>query len=103
MLTPVAPPFPPFVCTSCLPFQDALAAFRATLRPTLPKEPTRPTKKLLDERRLPSFLNGRRLRDYQEVSLHWMLGNYRGEAGAGGGWEPRNCILGDEVGVGGVG
>ena len=37
---------------------------------------------------VPSFLNGRTLRDYQIDSLHWMISNLR---------KKRNCILGDEM------
>lgn len=37
---------------------------------------------------VPDFLNGRSLRDYQQVSLQWMVANWS---------ENRNCILGDEV------
>lgn len=38
---------------------------------------------------VPEFCNGRQLRDYQKVSLQWMVSNWN--AGT-------NCILGDEVG-----
>ena len=37
---------------------------------------------------VPSFLNGRALRDYQVDSLHWMISNLR---------QKRSCILGDEM------
>ena len=37
---------------------------------------------------LPDFLNGRVLRDYQTVSLRWMMENFR---------DNRSCILGDEM------
>ena len=37
---------------------------------------------------VPSFLNGRVLRDYQVDSLHWMISNLR---------QKRSCILGDEM------
>ena len=37
---------------------------------------------------VPDFLNGRVLRDYQIVSLHWMMENFRNR---------RSCILGDEM------
>ncbi|CAK0786707.1 hypothetical protein CVIRNUC_009921 [Coccomyxa viridis] len=40
---------------------------------------------------VPSFLNGRALRDYQVDSLHWMISNLR---------QKRSCILGDEMGLG---
>ncbi|KXZ48712.1 hypothetical protein GPECTOR_26g615 [Gonium pectorale] len=40
---------------------------------------------------LPSFCNGRNLRDYQQVSVRWMVNNYV---------QRRNCILGDEMGLG---
>ncbi|KAG2496454.1 hypothetical protein HYH03_005678 [Edaphochlamys debaryana] len=40
---------------------------------------------------LPTFCNGRTLREYQKVSVRWMVNNYlRG----------LNCILGDEMGLG---
>lgn len=38
---------------------------------------------------VPDFCNGRQLRDYQRVSLDWMVSNWAVR---------RNCILGDEVG-----
>ena len=37
---------------------------------------------------VPSFLNGRQLRDYQRESLKWMMANFRVQ---------KNCILGDEM------
>jgi SNF2 family DNA or RNA helicase len=37
---------------------------------------------------VPDFLNGRKLRDYQIESLHWMIQNLRRKI---------NCILGDEM------
>ena len=37
---------------------------------------------------VPSFLNGRALRNYQVDSLHWMISNLR---------QKRSCILGDEM------
>ena len=37
---------------------------------------------------VPDFLNGRKLRDYQIESLHWMIDNFR---------HKKNCILGDEM------
>ncbi|KAK9793449.1 hypothetical protein WJX73_007753 [Symbiochloris irregularis] len=40
---------------------------------------------------LPEFQNGRSLRDYQKLSLEWMMSNCR---------DQRNCILGDEMGLG---
>lgn len=40
---------------------------------------------------MPTFFNGRSLRDYQLASLQWMVANWS---------EGRNCILGDEVRVG---
>ncbi|MEW5298254.1 MAG: hypothetical protein WDW36_001399 [Sanguina aurantia] len=40
---------------------------------------------------LPAFLNGRALRDYQESSVRWMVGNFCSR---------RSCILGDEMGLG---
>ena len=45
----------------------------------------------LDLSNIPSFCNGRELRDYQKESLKWMVSNW-----ASG----RNCILGDEMGLG---
>jgi hypothetical protein len=76
----------------------ALAAFiRTSKLPSRPlKAPAPPRVALLKSKVLPSFNNGRKLRDYQETSLHWMINNYRGDC-AKGVWEPRNCILGDEV------
>ena len=78
--------------------QAALAAFQRTSKlPSRPvKAPVPPKAALLKSKVLPSFNNGRKLRDYQETSLHWMVNNYRGDC-AKGSWEPRNCILGDEV------
>ncbi|MEW5309106.1 MAG: hypothetical protein WDW38_001015 [Sanguina aurantia] len=40
---------------------------------------------------MPTFLNGRALRDYQESSVRWMVGNFCSR---------RCCILGDEMGLG---
>ncbi|KAG2455048.1 hypothetical protein HYH02_000873 [Chlamydomonas schloesseri] len=40
---------------------------------------------------LPAFCSGRKLRDYQEVSVRWMVNNFV---------QNRNCILGDEMGLG---
>ncbi|KAG2440284.1 hypothetical protein HXX76_004395 [Chlamydomonas incerta] len=40
---------------------------------------------------LPEFCNGRKLRDYQQVSVRWMVNNF---------CQSRNCILGDEMGLG---
>lgn len=40
---------------------------------------------------VPTFCNGRALRDYQKVSLEWMANNCE---------QRINCILGDEVGQG---
>ncbi|EFJ48862.1 hypothetical protein VOLCADRAFT_117484, partial [Volvox carteri f. nagariensis] len=40
---------------------------------------------------LPTFCNERSLRDYQQVSVRWMVNNY---------CQRRNCILGDEMGLG---
>ncbi|GLC56571.1 hypothetical protein PLESTB_001122300 [Pleodorina starrii] len=40
---------------------------------------------------LPTFCNGCSLRDYQQVSVRWMVNNYS---------QRRNCILGDEMGLG---
>jgi hypothetical protein len=37
---------------------------------------------------VPTFLNGRKLRDYQRESLKWMMANFRHQ---------KNCILGDEM------
>lgn len=37
---------------------------------------------------VPEFLNDRVLRDYQIISLHWMMDNFRNN---------RSCILGDEM------
>jgi SNF2 family DNA or RNA helicase len=37
---------------------------------------------------VPKFLNGRQLRDYQIISLQWMMSNFRNK---------KNCILGDEM------
>lgn len=39
----------------------------------------------------PAFKNDRKLRDYQLVSLKWMLTNWL---------QLRSCILGDEMGLG---
>ncbi|GLI59359.1 hypothetical protein VaNZ11_001224 [Volvox africanus] len=39
----------------------------------------------------PKFCNGRALRNYQQVSVRWMVNNY---------CQRRNCILGDEMGLG---
>ncbi|KAL0045080.1 hypothetical protein WJX82_007731 [Trebouxia sp. C0006] len=41
--------------------------------------------------KVPQFLNGRMLRDYQELSLKWMMNNWGNKT---------NCILGDEMGLG---
>jgi hypothetical protein len=38
---------------------------------------------------IPDFGSGRQLRDYQQESLRWMVGNWM---------QGKNCILGDEVG-----
>ncbi|KIY92825.1 chromodomain-helicase-DNA-binding protein [Monoraphidium neglectum] len=79
----------------------ALARFRRfSVRPDCgPPKPKRPSKGDVDARRLPAFRNGRKLRNYQEESLHWMVSNYRGDFN-GATWEPRNCLLGDEMGLG---
>jgi len=48
----------------------------------------------LDPDAVPTFLNSRQLRDYQQLSLKWMVSNrYASPA-------PLNCILGDEMGLG---
>lgn len=58
---------------------------------------------LVTSKMLPSFRNGRSLRDYQQISLHWMVSNYMGLVDEGlqeQGYQAgvaRNCILGDEV------
>ena len=45
----------------------------------------------MDMSSLPSFCNGRALRDYQKESLKWMAKNW---------YDGKNCILGDEMGLG---
>jgi SNF2 family DNA or RNA helicase len=48
--------------------------------------------KLMEEDKgLPDFKNGRKLRDYQETSFKWMVQNNL---------TGNNCILGDEMGLG---
>ena len=42
---------------------------------------------------VPTFCNGRTLRDYQLASLQWNISNW---------WTQTNCILGDEVCAGGM-
>ncbi len=79
--------------------QDAIEAFhRISTPPGKLITPSRPTKTEVESKKLPVFLNGRALRSYQEESLRWMLNNYRGGQGRNLQWEPRACILGDEVG-----
>lgn len=43
---------------------------------------------------VPTFLNNKELRDYQKVSLHWMIGHRYASP------NPVHCILGDEMGLG---
>ena len=45
----------------------------------------------IDVSKVPSFCNGRMLRDYQLESLKWMVQNW---------YTGKNCILGDEMGLG---
>jgi len=45
----------------------------------------------IDVTKVPTFCNGRKLRDYQQDSLKWMIQNW---------YSGKNCILGDEMGLG---
>lgn len=45
----------------------------------------------IDIGKIPTFCNGRTLRDYQVESLKWMIQNW---------YNGKNCILGDEMGLG---
>jgi SNF2 family DNA or RNA helicase len=64
--------------------QEAITRFQSFNKP----HRRRPLADDVDGDAVPEFLNGRSLRDYQLVSLAWMVNNWRSR---------RNCILGDEM------
>lgn len=66
--------------------QADIQAFRNRERPPKKAAPVDCSQHHADS--VPDFLNGRVLRDYQTVSLHWMMENFR---------QKRSCILGDEM------
>ena len=68
------------------PVQADIQAFRNRERPPKKTAPVDCSQHHADS--VPDFLNGRVLRDYQTVSLHWMMENFR---------KKRSCILGDEM------
>ena len=72
--------------------QAAVAAFEARERmcdrPSVAPAQWRSVLSAAREVAVPTFLNGRQLRDYQLASLRWMVSNMR---------VGRNCILGDEM------
>jgi Chromo (CHRromatin Organisation MOdifier) domain len=56
-----------------------------------PTDPAKLVQLLVDGKGLPTFKNGRKLRDYQEASFKWMVQhNLQGQG----------CVLGDEMGLG---
>ncbi|BDA49984.1 Chromodomain-helicase-DNA-binding protein 6 [Coccomyxa sp. Obi] len=67
--------------------KEAIAAFKKREQPS----PLRKGASAARTDVVPSFLNGRKLRDYQRDSLKWMMANFRIQ---------KNCILGDEMGLG---
>lgn len=68
----------------CILAQEAIAAFKKREQPSALKKGASTARTDL----VPSFLNGRKLRDYQRDSLKWMMANFRIQ---------KNCILGDEM------
>lgn len=67
--------------------QVKIAQFKQREKPPTTKKRLREdVKEKVDA--VPSFLNGRKLRDYQILSLQWMMQNFRAK---------KNCILGDEM------
>ncbi len=70
----------------CRSVQADIQAFRSRERPPKKAAPVDCSQHHADS--VPDFLNGRVLRDYQTVSLHWMMENFR---------KKRSCILGDEM------
>jgi SNF2 family DNA or RNA helicase len=81
-------------CNSHVQEASLIKRFKAFSQPPAFVKPTDPAKLvqlLVDGTALPTFKNGRKLRDYQETSFKWMVQhNLQGQG----------CVLGDEMGLG---